>query len=104
MKRWAIYIDIEGSSRIYAHDEAQFFASVNALLDGICRIGSQVCPETPNRLFVHQTGGDGFVIISEFAQRSPEIPIATAVVLMQTVLVSGGIAKSGIAQGGFGDI
>jgi hypothetical protein len=103
-RRWAIYIDIEGSSRIYARDEAQFFASVNVLLDGICRIGSQVCPETPNRLFVHQTGGDGFVIVSEFAQRSPEMPIAVAVVLMQTVLASGGVAKSGIAQGEFGDV
>jgi hypothetical protein len=104
MQRWAIYIDVEGSSRLYAHDAAQFCTSVNALLDGICRIGSQVCPETPNRLFVHQTGGDGFVIVSEFAQRSPEIPIAIAVVLIQTVLMSGGVAKAGIAQGEFGDI
>jgi len=104
MQRWAIYIDIEGSSKIYAHDEAQFFASVNALLDGICRIGSQVCPETPHRLFVHQTGGDGFVIVSEFAQGNPEMPIAIALILMQTVLATGGVAKAGIAQGEFGDI
>lgn len=68
MQRWAIYIDIEGTSKIYKHNEVQFFASVNALLDGICRIGSQVYPESPNRLFVHQAGGDGFFIISEFAQ------------------------------------
>jgi len=104
MKRWAIYIDIEGSSSIYEQDESQFLASVNALLDGICRIGSQVCPESPNRLFVHQTGGDGFVIVSEFDQRSPEMPIAIAVVLMQTVLLSGCVAKSGISQGKFSDI
>lgn len=104
MQRWAIYIDIEGSSTIYAHDEAQFFASVDALTDGICRIGSQVCPETPNRLFAHQTGGDGFVIVSEFAQRSPEMPIAIAVVLMRRVLAAGGVAKAGISQGKFADV
>jgi hypothetical protein len=104
MNRWAIYIDIEGSSKIYASDEAQFFASVDALMDGICRIGSQVCPETPNRLFAHQTGGDGFVIVSEFAEPSPEMPIAVAVVLMQVVLAAGGVAKSGISQGQFGDV
>lgn len=84
--RWAVYIDIEGSSTMYASDEAQFFTVVDALMEAICRIGSLLCPETPNRLFVHQTGGDGFVIVSEFAQRSPEMPIAIAVVLMQTVL------------------
>ena len=104
MERWAIYIDIEGSSNIYAHDEAQFWSSLNALMDGICRIGSQFCPNDPNRLFVHQTGGDGFIIISEFDQGSPNLPIAIAIILMQTVLVAGGIAKAGIARGEFGDI
>ncbi len=102
--RWAVYIDLEGSSKIYAGDEVQFFTSVDALMDCICRIGSLVCPETPNRLFVHQTGGDGFVIVSEFAQRSPEMPIAIGVVLMQTVLAAGAIAKAGISQGAFGDV
>ena len=102
--RWAIYIDVEGSSTMYASDEAQFFAAVDALMDGICRIGSLVCPETPNRLFVHQTGGDGFIIVSEFAQRSPELPIAIGVVLMQTILATGGVAKAGISQGAFADV
>lgn len=104
MKRWAIYVDIEGSSKIYASDEAQFFASVEALLGGICGIGSRVCPETPDRLFAHRTGGDGFVIVSEFAQRSPEMPIAIAVVLVQTVLAAGGVAKAGVSQGEFADV
>lgn len=89
---------------MYASDEAQFFTVVDALMEAICRIGSLLCPETPNRLFVHQTGGDGFVIVSEFAQRSPEMPIAIAVVLMQTVLTAGGVAKSGISEGQFADV
>jgi len=95
---------MEGSSKIYVSDEAHFFASVDALLGAICRIGSQVCPETPDRLFVHQTGGDGFVIVSEFAQRSPELPIAIAVVLMRTVLAAGGVGKAGVSQGEFADV
>jgi len=102
--RWAIYIDVEGSSKVYDTDEAQFFASVDALMDGIVRIGSRVCPETPNRLFVHQTGGDGFVIVSEFAERNPEMPIAIAAVLMKKVLGAGAVAKSGISQGDFADV
>ena len=53
MLRWAIYIDIEGSAKICGSDEAQFFASVDVLMDGIVRIGSRVWPQTPNRLFVH---------------------------------------------------
>jgi len=104
MKRWAIYIDIEGSSKIYLGNEAQFFRSVGALIDATCRIGSRVCPEAPGRLFVHQTGGDGLSIVSEFSQRSPEIPIAIAVVLMRAVLAVGGVAKAGISQGEFSDV
>jgi len=102
--RWAIYIDLEGSSRIYASDEAHFFKSADALMDGICRIGSLACPETPDRIFVHQTGGDGFVIVSELAQRTPDMPIAIAVVLMQMVLAAGSLAKAGISQGTFADV
>lgn len=104
MTRWAIYIDVEGSSRVYATHEAQFFTCVDALLDGICRIGAQVCPETPDRLYAHQTGGDGFVIVSEFAQRSSGMPLAIAVILMQKVLAAGGVAKSGISQGTFSNV
>ena len=103
MLRWAIYIDVEGSSRIYATDEAQFIASVDALMESIVRIGSLVYPEDPNRLFAHQTGGDGFIIVSD-AMRTPEMPIAIATVLMQKVLESGAVAKAGISQGDFADV
>ena len=45
VKRWAIYIDIEGASKIYPHNHVQFFRAVDALFDAVCRIGSRVCPE-----------------------------------------------------------
>lgn len=102
--RWAIYIDVEGSSKIYAADETHFFSVVDALIDGISRIGAHVFPESPNRLFVHQTGGDGFVIVSDFPEQSPERPLAIAIVLMRKALTSGGVAKAGISQGGFADV
>lgn len=104
MSRWAIYIDIEGSQKVYPKDECKFYAAVDALIDGIGQIGSKVCPESPNRLFAHQTGGDGFVIISEFEEHSPEMPVSIAIVLMQMVLARGAIAKAGISKGQFGDI
>jgi hypothetical protein len=104
MKRWAIYVDIEGSSKVYVSDEAQFFASVDALLGAICSIGSYVCPDSPDRLFVHQTGGDGFVLVSDVAQGSPALPIAIAVVLMRTLLAAGGVGKAGVSQGEFADV
>ena len=104
MTRWAIYLDLEGTSSIYRTDEAQFFKSMHSLMDGICRIGSRACATSPKRLSVHQTGGDGFILVSEFAEQSPELPIAIAVVLMQTVLAAGGVCKAGISQGEFADV
>jgi hypothetical protein len=104
MERWAIYIDIEGSKKVYPKDECKFYAAVDALIDGIGQIGSRVCPENPSRLFAHQTGGDGFVIVSEFEERSPEMPVSIAIVLMQMVLAKGVVAKAGISKGRFGDI
>ena len=104
LQRWAIYIDIEGTSKIYPHNHVQFFRAVDALFDAVCRIGSRVCPEEPDRLFVHQTGGDGLIIVSELSRRSPELPIAIAIILMRTVLAAGSVAKAGISHGEFGDV
>lgn len=104
VNRWAIYIDMEGASKIYAANAMQFFRAVDSLFDAVCRIGSRVFPEEPDRLFVHQTGGDGLIIVSEHSRRSPELPIAIAIILMRTVLAAGGVAKAGISHGEFGDI
>lgn len=103
MERWAIYIDIEGFSKVYPQDSISALKPLRSLMEGIYHIGSKVCPETPNRLFAHQVG-DGFVIVSEFAKRSPELPIAIATVLMQKVAIAGGVAKSAISKGEFSDI
>lgn len=102
--RWSIYIDIEGSSVLYKESEYRFFCVMDALMDGICRIGKEVSPTKIGTLYVHQTGGDGFILVSDSITVTPEIPISIAVVLMQTVLSKGGIAKAGISQGNFADV
>jgi hypothetical protein len=104
MKRWAIHIDLEGVSKIYEKDQLRVFRGLGILAAGIYQIGMTFCADTPNRLFVHQTGGDGFIIASEFAEGRPEFPVAVAVVLMRLVLQSGCLGKSGVSEGEFADI
>jgi hypothetical protein len=70
---------------------------------GFYRIGNDVCPETPHRLFAHQIG-DGFVIVSQFADRSPELPLAIGTFLLRNILLAGGIGKCALSQGEFADI
>lgn len=102
MNRWAIYIDIEGASNIYPVDEMRFFQAFDALLSALCSIGTKVYPETPNRLFAHQLGGDGLLVVSEFAEGNPEVPISIAVVLLQVLLMHDAVGKGGISAGRFG--
>lgn len=103
MRRWAIYIDIEGFSAMYPNNEARAIVALGAVMEGIYFIGTTVCAETPNRLFVHQTG-DGFVIVSEFAQGRPQLPVAIAAILMRRALLAGCLTKAGISEGEFADI
>lgn len=103
MKRWAIYIDVEGFSKLHSTDECRALRVLGALMEGIYYIGSTACAETPNRLFAHQTG-DGFVIVSEFAEGRPTLPVAICIVLMRLAVREGGMAKAGISEGHFADI
>lgn len=104
MDRWAIYIDIEGTSRIYSSNEMQFLSAFNALLESICAIGVNVCSESPDRLFVHQVGGDGLLVVSEFNEGKPDMPIALAVILMQVLLRNGVVGKGGISEGSYANV
>ncbi len=104
MNRWAIFLDIEGVSKIYPEDSLRLHLPFDAALDALYRIGSKVYPESPNRLFCHQVGGDGLIIVSEFAEGKPEVPISIAVLLMQVLLRKGAVAKGGISEGTFFDV
>ena len=100
--RWSIYIDIEGFSHQYEETDSALWA-LSELMRGIYLIGSRASFGDSGRIFAHQTG-DGFIIVSEFASESFEIPIAIAVALMRHVAVSGRFAKATIAEGKFSDV
>ncbi len=104
MNRWGIFLDVEGVSKIYPSDADRFYNGFNELLSAVCLIGNLVYPETPSRLFAYQVGGDGLIIVSEYAEGKPEVPISIAVVLMQVLLANGAVAKAGISEGDLGDV
>jgi hypothetical protein len=104
MRRWAIYIDIEGTSALFEPREAEFFTALDHLLTTVWRIGELCFPESPERLFAHQVGGDGIVIVSEQSERPAERAIAIATILMQVVLGEGFVAKAGVSEGDYGHV
>ncbi|MCU7808005.1 MAG: hypothetical protein KZQ73_09095 [Candidatus Thiodiazotropha sp. (ex Semelilucina semeliformis)] len=100
--RWGIYIDIEGFGAQY-DQTMKALLPLNALMDGIFKIGERKYNDDVTRLFAHQFG-DGFVVVSCFEEKSLDRPVAIAVSLMRHVLAAGGLAKASIAEGGFSDI
>jgi hypothetical protein len=101
-QRWAIYIDIEGFSELYDREDLVLRA-LGDLMEGIYLIGEKCYPESPNRLFAHQSG-DGFVIVSEFGASSLEDPVAVSIALLRHVAGRGRFAKASIGEGEFADI
>jgi hypothetical protein len=102
--RWAIYLDIGGTSARYPTDELAFEEMFDHLLDAVYQIGSRVFPEEPDRLFIHQVGGDGLVIVSSTGRQEVDRPIALAIALMRVVLVGGFVARGGLSTGTYGDV
>ena len=103
MERWSIYIDVEGFSEIYASDKVQALIVLGVLSKYLFRIGSKAYPREEERLYIHQLG-DGFVIVSDFPEKTLERPISIAIVLMQMILLNGGTARAGVSHGGFADV
>ncbi len=100
--RWGIYIDIEGFGANY--DETMSgLIPLNALMEGIYKIGENYYREPPDRLFAHQFG-DGFIVVSDFHEMKLDRAIAVAISLMRYVLAHRGVAKASIAEGDFSDI
>ena len=100
--RWSVYIDIEGFGALYEREDAVLLALCD-LMEGIFFVGSKCYPESPARLFAHQTG-DGFIIVSEFGAASLEVPVALSVALLRHVVRRGRFAKATIAEGEFSGI
>ena len=100
--RWAIFIDIEGFSCFKS--ESDFNRSVETILCDLYLIGSKIYRESPERLFAHQMGGDGFVIVSEFAEKDLSHPISIAIILLRSLVLHGFIGKAGISVGNFANV
>jgi len=100
--RWAIYIDIEGFQALYSK-ENNILVALCDLMEGIFLIGRDCYPETPDRIFAHQTG-DGFVIVGEFGAESLSVPVSIAVALLRHIAARGRFAKAAIGEGDFSDI
>ena len=99
--RWSIFIDIEGFSYF---SESDIYRSFQVLLETIYPIGKNVFPDLPNRLFVHQIGGDGLLIVSELPEKDLSRPISIAVILLRALAHNGFLGKVGISIGDFADI
>ena len=99
---WSIYIDIEGFGSKYGN-KAKALTPLNGLMEGIFQIGTKKYNDNASRLFAHHFG-DGFVIVSNVEEKCLDRPVAIAITLMRHVLVSGGVTKASIAEGGFSDI
>jgi hypothetical protein len=100
--RWCIYIDIEGFGKLYGKDDIVIFA-LHDLMEAIFLIGKNCYPNSPNRIFAHQTG-DGFAIVSDFHAESLEVPVAISIALLRHVAADGRFAKASIGEGDFADI
>lgn len=103
MKRWSIYIDIEGFSQIYKVNEVHALSLLGQLMKDLYITGTKIFPRRPDSLFIHQIG-DGFIIVSDFPENNLSRPISIAIAVMQSTLLNGGVTRASISTGDFGDI
>jgi hypothetical protein len=101
-ERWAVYIDLEGFSELW-DKKNQILGSLCELMLAIFRVGDSCYPYTPYRLFAHQFG-DGFLIASEFHEKSLARCATIAIALMRHVAATGRLASAAISEGNFADI
>lgn len=99
---WALYIDIEGFSALYPEGNDALWA-LNKLMLAIHRIGKNVFPEPPDRLFAHQLG-DGFLIVSDFHEENLDRAVSIAILLMKFITAFGVFARGSIAEGSLSGI
>lgn len=101
-ERWVSYIDIEGFGSLYDRDDGVLTA-LRDLMHAIFLISEKYCPESPNRIFAHQTG-DGFAVVGEFNSESWLAPVSITIALLRHVAAGARFAKATIGEGGFADI
>lgn len=103
MDNWAIWVDVEGFSKIYPGRPGRAFKVIGALMEGIYKLGTMTCASSPNPLFAYQVG-DGFILSSGCGLASSHLPIAIAIFLHKVVALAGGCIKSAVSTGNMADI
>jgi len=101
--RWSIWIDVEGFSDLYKCNSAKAIQHLSFLMEALYKVGVHVFRKSPERLFIHQFG-DGFIVVSDFPERSPNRPLGICIAIMRHLLKKGVITKSAISAGDFSDI
>jgi hypothetical protein len=101
--RWGLYIDVEGFSSIYDKDKLRAIRALNELMEALYTIGSSGFSKAKGRIFMHQLG-DGFVVVSEFPEETPETPLSICLGVMRHLIARGVATKAGISGGGFSDV
>lgn len=103
MNRWGLYIDVEGFSGTYDKDKRRAIRALNELMEALYKIGSSGFSKAKGRIFMHQLG-DGFVVVSEFPEETPETPLSICLGIMRHLIARGVATKAGISGGGFCDV
>jgi len=103
VNRWGLYIDVEGFSGTYDKDKRRAIRALNELMEALYKIGSSGFSKAKGRIFMHQLG-DGFVVVSEFPEETPETPLSICLGIMRHLIARGVATQAGISGGGFGDV
>jgi hypothetical protein len=102
-QRWALYIDIEGFGAKWNQTTMEAFRGINALMQGIFRVGDRYYRDPPERLFAHQFG-DAFLVVSDFPEERLDRAALLGIALMRHLLTHGETAKATISEGEISDI
>ena len=101
--RLAIWIDVEGFKHLHAHHMAPALRILGRLAEDIYLVASKLYPDNPKCLYVHHAG-DGFLIVADINDTTPDRFIAIAIALMRSLLSFSGVARAGVSSGDFADI
>ena len=87
---------------MFINDDTQAIHALRELIKALYNIGTKVFYNYGDRLFIHQFG-DGFVIVSDFIEETPDRPVSISIVLLRHLLSRGFVCKASISAGEFGD-
>ncbi len=104
MKKWSLWIDLEGFSYYYFSGQGdKALRLLSFLMLDLYKIGTKMYPDDESRLFIYQFG-DGFIVCPYIGDTTLERPISVAIALMQSLTSKDGFARVAISQGEIADV